>query len=85
METTKTSWHSVNKVIADRPRCCVSSYYFSQISPDATSYYHVTSFMGRPEERFRQVLGIIDNGLRNLISKTLKITTGKVRKDKQGK
>jgi Rps23 Pro-64 3,4-dihydroxylase Tpa1-like proline 4-hydroxylase len=85
METTKTSWHSVNKVNADRPRCCVSNYYFSKTSPDTTDYYHVTSFMGRPEERFRQVLGVIDNGLRNLISKTLKITTGKVRKDRQGK
>ena len=84
METNKTSWHSVNKVNAERPRCCVSNYYFSEISPDGNEYFHVTSFLGRPEQPFRRYLGVLDNGLRNFVSRTLKIGRGKnlINKDK---
>jgi len=84
METNKTSWHSVSKVNAERPRCCVSNYYFSEISPDGDEYFHVTSFLGRPEQPFRRYLGVLDNGLRNFVSRTLKIGRGKnlVNKDK---
>lgn len=73
METNKVSWHSVSKVQVDRPRCCVSNYYFSKISPDNTNYSHVTSFTGRPEEGVKRVVGVLDNALRNGISKMLKI------------
>jgi len=72
METHKDSWHSVSPVRVDRPRCCVSNYYFSQVSPDQTEYFHVTSFTGRPEEKIKRALGTIDNALRNVVSKTLK-------------
>jgi Rps23 Pro-64 3,4-dihydroxylase Tpa1-like proline 4-hydroxylase len=84
METNKISWHSVSPVTADRPRCCVSNYYFSEISPDETDYFHVTSFTGRPEEKIKRVLGVADNAMRNFVSKTLKIGRGKelVNKDK---
>lgn len=77
METNKTSWHSVSKVTADRPRCCVSNYYFSKNSPDGDQYFHVTSFTGRPEQPYRRVLGFMDNAFRNLISRTLKVGRGK--------
>jgi Rps23 Pro-64 3,4-dihydroxylase Tpa1-like proline 4-hydroxylase len=77
METNKTSWHSVSKVEIDEPRCCVSNYYFSKISPDSTEYFHVTSFTGRPEEKIKRMLGVADNMLRNFVSKTLKIGRGK--------
>jgi 2OG-Fe(II) oxygenase superfamily len=80
METTKSSWHSVSPVVADKPRCCISNYYFSTISPDESDYYHVTSFSGRPDQKVKKALGVVDNALRNVISKTLKITTGKRRK-----
>lgn len=73
METNKTSWHSVSGVAVDAVRCCVSNYYFSKQSPDHTSYFHVTSFNGRPEEKARRVLGFFDNRLRNAVSKTLRI------------
>jgi Rps23 Pro-64 3,4-dihydroxylase Tpa1-like proline 4-hydroxylase len=84
METNKTSWHSVSKVNAERPRCCVSNYYFSEISPDGDEYFHVTSFLGRPEQPFRRYLGVLDNRLRNFVSRTLKIGRGKnlINKDK---
>ena len=77
METNKTSWHSVSPVTVDRPRCCVSNYYFSQISPDDTEYFHVTSFTGRPDETIKRVVGVADNALRNMVSKTLGVGRGK--------
>lgn len=77
METNKTSWHSVSKVNAGRPRCCVSNYYFSEISPDGEDYFHVTSFLGRPEQPIRRYIGVLDNGFRNFVSRTLKIGRGK--------
>jgi hypothetical protein len=70
----------VSPVVADKPRCCISNYYFSTISPDESDYYHVTSFSGRPDQKVKKALGVVDNALRNVISKTLKITTGKRRK-----
>ena len=77
METNKTSWHSVSKVSANRPRCCVSNYYFSELSPDGDDYFHVTSFMGRPDQPIRRFIGAIDNRFRNAVSKTLKVGRGK--------
>jgi len=55
----------------------VSNYYFSDISPDGDEYFHVTSFLGRPEQPVRRYLGVLDNGLRNLVSRILKIGRGK--------
>lgn len=77
METNKTSWHSVSRVASDEARCCVSNYYFSEISPDESDYFHVTSFTGRPEEAGKRALGVVDNTLRNVVSKTLNIGRGK--------
>ena len=79
METTKRSWHSVSPVQVDRPRCCVSNYYFSKISPDGDAYFHVTSFDGRPEEKLKRIVSRFDNTLRGLVSKTLKIGRGRHR------
>ena len=79
METTRTSWHSVSPLVVEEPRCCVSNYYFSKNSPDATEYFHVTSFSGRPEEPFKRIVGVADNALRNFVSKTLKVGRGKNR------
>ena len=76
METNKLSWHSVSGVRADRPRCCVSNYYFSATSPDDHEYFHVTSFSGRPEEPGRRLLGVVDNTLRNAVSKVLRVGRG---------
>ena len=77
METTKTSWHSVDPVLNDINRCCVSNYYFSKSSPTGEDYYHVTSFLGRPDQLFWRTYGRVDNLLRNTIAKTLKISRGK--------
>lgn len=77
METNKTSWHSVSTVTTNSPRCCISNYYFSEISPDETDYFHVTSFTGRPKEKIRRIIGVVDNAVRNFVSKMLKIGRGK--------
>lgn len=77
METTKTSWHSVDNIVSDIQRCCLSNYYFSKSSPDGMSYYHVTSFLGRPSQHIRRNIGRIDNFLRQTVAKTLNISRGK--------
>ena len=77
METNKTSWHSVSKVLTDKPRCCVSNYYYSKKSPDSTDYFHVTSFSGRPDEKITRLISVADNALRNFFSKALKVGRGK--------
>lgn len=77
METNKVSWHSVSKVVVDRPRCCVSTYVFSPESQDGTEYFHVTSFLGRPDEPGRRVLGRIDNTLRQVASTVLRTGRGR--------
>ena len=79
METNRTSWHGVSPVRAARARCCVSTYYFSRQSPDATDYFHVTSFTGRPEERWRRVLGAADNALRGVVARVFKAGRGRNR------
>lgn len=76
METNKSSWYSVSGVRAEAPRYCVSNYYFSAASPDNHDYFHVTSFSGRPEETGRRLLGIVDNNLRNVVSKVLRVGRG---------
>jgi len=70
METNKYSWHSVSKVQVERVRCCVSNYYFSEVSPDGDGYFHVTSFTGRPGEHLKRAIGPVDNALRNAVLKT---------------
>jgi Rps23 Pro-64 3,4-dihydroxylase Tpa1-like proline 4-hydroxylase len=77
METNKESWHSVSPVQVDRPRCCVSNYYFSNESPDRSSYFHVTSFSGRPGERVKKMAGALDNFVRNVGGKFFHLGRGK--------
>ncbi len=72
MITNKTSYHSVSKVIHEGKRCCVSNYYFSNIAAEPSKYFHVTSFYGRPEQPFRDVLLRLDTFLRNSIRKITK-------------
>ena len=70
MATTKTSWHSVSEVKADRERCCVSNYYFTAVPFDGNLDYHVTTFRGRPREKVRDVLMVADNLVRTTVRKT---------------
>ncbi len=74
LETTKYSNHSVDPVLSNIQRCCVSNYYFSDESPENHDYYHVTSFTGRPEEKFKRFYGPINNFLRNSFVKVTGIS-----------
>ena len=69
MITNKSSIHSVSKVIAQGKRCCVSNYYFSKKPAEASEYFHVTSFYGRPEEPVRNILLRADAFLRQIVRK----------------
>jgi len=64
MATHQNSWHSVNKVLTDTNRCCVSNYYFSEKPLYKTDTFHVTSFRGRPGQKVRDIILRFDNTLR---------------------
>jgi len=69
--TNTRSWHSVNRISEDAPapRTCVSNYYFSPRSPEGADYFHVTSFRGRPEEPFTNIVLRADAAARGLLRK----------------
>jgi hypothetical protein len=50
----------------------VSNYYFSNQPVDTKSYFHVTSFRGRPEQKLRDIILQGDAMLRNGIRKVFK-------------
>jgi Rps23 Pro-64 3,4-dihydroxylase Tpa1-like proline 4-hydroxylase len=72
MSTNDKSWHSVNEVKADRPRYCISNYYFSPHSPNGYETTHVTYFMARPEQKFRRAITKLDSDLRTAVRKIKK-------------
>ena len=71
MLTNKRSWHSVNEVLRDGRRCCVSNYYFSPMSPDEEDYFHATSFRGEPGQIASDMIMRADNALRTSVLKFL--------------
>ena len=72
MATHKKSWHSVSKVTANKVRCCVSNYYFSDEPLKETDSFHVTTFRGRPQEKLKDTVLQIDNGIRSLVRRIFK-------------
>ena len=69
METGRKSWHSVNPVLCDAPRCCVFNYYFSEQSPEDEDYFHTASlffnrlFKARPEQKIRRAIASVRDAL----------------------
>lgn len=72
METNERSWHSVNMVMANGMRCCVSNYYFSPHSPNGHETSHITFFRARPEQKLRRVLSAADGHLRGALRTVFK-------------
>jgi Rps23 Pro-64 3,4-dihydroxylase Tpa1-like proline 4-hydroxylase len=70
MVTGCESWHSVNEVLHDGQRCCVSNYYFSTISPDKRGYFHATTFRGE-HAGVADLVMQADNTVRTTILKTM--------------
>lgn len=57
METNRTSWHAVNPVLCDAPRCCIFNYFFSEQSPEGEEYFFsAPSFRPRPEQKIRRAI-----------------------------
>lgn len=71
MATGPDSWHSVSRVRGDRPRLCLSNYYFAQGTGGARPYRHVTTFAGRPEQPVRRAVLALDGLLRNALGRAL--------------
>lgn len=72
MMTNNDSWHSVSQVKNKAGRCCVSNYYFSKTPMLQGDSFHVTSFRGRPEQPFRDLILRADIVLRQGIRKVFK-------------
>ncbi len=72
MATHSTSWHSVNKVVVNDQRRCISNYYFSDYSLKEDDKFHVTKYRGRPEEILKNIVLDFDANLRMLIRKVFK-------------
>lgn len=71
MQTDTTSLHSVGAIRAERPRCCVSNYYFSTVSPLGHDYFHATEFRAWPGSPFRDMVLRADAAMRTLLLKTV--------------
>jgi Rps23 Pro-64 3,4-dihydroxylase Tpa1-like proline 4-hydroxylase len=72
MSTHDSSWHSVNKVMVNNERKCISNYYFSQNPLPNHKEFHVTIFKGRPNQKLRKAFLNIDSKLRMGIRKIFK-------------
>jgi Rps23 Pro-64 3,4-dihydroxylase Tpa1-like proline 4-hydroxylase len=72
MSTHQKSWHSVNKVLTDNVRCCVSNYYFSKTPLLEEDNFHITLFRGRSTQKVKDIFLRIDNGLRKSVRKFFK-------------
>ena len=72
METHNDSLHSVSPVVFDGYRRCVSNYYFSDSPLLASDRFHVTSFRGRPENKFSDLVLRTDTFLRMCLRKVFK-------------
>lgn len=76
MATHNDSLHSVSPVTFDGFRRCISNYYFSGEPLLLTDSFHVTSFRGRPENKFTDIVLKADAwlrmGLRKIFKKGIK-------------
>jgi len=65
MTTGSESWHSVSAVQSTESRCCVSNYYFSPEPIGNNPHFRVTTFRGRPEQPWRDLVLRVDGMLRS--------------------
>tara|TARA_B110000046_G_scaffold186004_1_gene231234 strand:- start:263 stop:1078 length:816 start_codon:yes stop_codon:yes gene_type:complete len=72
MTTHRKSWHSVNKVLHDDVRCCISNYYFSETPLLDSDDFHITTFRGRPSQKLKDLFFRFDNNLRSTVRKLFK-------------
>lgn len=75
MATDRRSWHSVNEVVGEGVRYCISNYYFSPTPPESQPYFHATSFRAEHGTGLSDLVMRVDNGLRTAV---LKLTGDKL-------
>ena len=84
MSTHQHSWHSVNKINSNEIRGCVSNYFFSKTPLRTTDKFHITSFRGRPGQRFKDTILRFDTtvrmGIRKLFKKGIRENPHKYKK-----
>ncbi len=80
METDTESIHSVNKVLDNGVRACISNYYFSKQPANHKSYVHRTTFYARPEDGIVKKFKFQAEGMaKNFLSKFLDNKTTKTK------
>jgi hypothetical protein len=72
MTTHNNSLHSVSPVVFEGYRRCVSNYYFANAPLLDSDRFHVTSFRGRPENKFSDLVLRADAFLRMTLRKVFK-------------
>jgi Rps23 Pro-64 3,4-dihydroxylase Tpa1-like proline 4-hydroxylase len=72
MATHNSSLHSVSPVVYEGFRRCVSNYYFASEPLLESDRFHVTSFRGRPENKFSDLVLRTDTFLRMALRKIFK-------------
>jgi Rps23 Pro-64 3,4-dihydroxylase Tpa1-like proline 4-hydroxylase len=72
METHNNSLHSVSPIVFDGYRRCISNYYFANSPLQDSDRFHVTSFRGRPENKFSDLVLQLDTFLRMSLRKIFK-------------
>lgn len=72
METHNDSLHSVSPVVFEGYRRCVSNYYFADSPLQVSDTFHVTSFRGRPENKWTDLVLRTDTFLRMCLRKVFK-------------
>jgi Rps23 Pro-64 3,4-dihydroxylase Tpa1-like proline 4-hydroxylase len=72
MQTDETSWHSVSEITSkDKSRKCISNYYFSNIKPEKSTDFHITTFRN-PKDKVTDAILRFDNILRGGLRKIFK-------------
>lgn len=63
MAMDQESWHSISPVRVDKPRCCLTTHYYS-LRPWRDAAFRIASFRGRPEQRLIDLVLRCDTALR---------------------
>lgn len=84
LATSRRSWHSVDRIIHNGVRTCVSNYYFARRAvtnegqPIEGDYFHPTTFRGFPDQPGRNAVlvadGLVRSGVRKVFRRGVRAT-----------
>ena len=64
-------------VRVDRPRCCVSNYYFSPDLPEGHEHFHIPRLYCADGTKVRRVVAAVDSHARAAVRKLIRLGLGK--------